>query len=74
MQRKGGGWSFGGLYSHRCMWPCSPLLRKLEQVIAKLEPLSKQVVLVRFLHNVDDAKALTGLIQELADAITTYQV
>jgi hypothetical protein len=49
-------------------------ISKLEGVIAKLEPLSEQHALVRFLHNVDNAKDLTGFVQELADAIADYQV
>ena len=48
--------------------------RKLDGVITKLEPLSDQHALVRFLRNVDNAKTLTGFVQELADAITDYQV
>ena len=42
--------------------------------MAKLEPLSDQHGLIRFLRNVDNAKALTGFVQELADAIIDYQV
>ena len=51
-----------------------PSLRKLDGVIVKLEPLSEQHVLVGFLRNVDNTKILNGLIRELADAITDYQV
>ena len=51
-----------------------PSLRKLEGVVAKLEPLSEQCAFIRFLRNVDDAKTLAGFIQELANAITDYQV
>jgi len=51
-----------------------PSLRKLEGVIMKLEPISEQNALLGFLRNVDNAKALTGFVQELADAITDYQV
>jgi len=51
-----------------------PSLRKLEVVTAKLEPLSEQHVLLGFLCNVENAKALNGFVQELADAITDYQV
>jgi hypothetical protein len=51
-----------------------PSPRKLEGVIAKLEPLSDQRTLIRFLRNVDNAKILGGFAQELADAITDYQV
>ena len=49
-------------------------LRKLHGVIAKLETLSDQNALVGFLRNVDNVKVLTGFVQELADAITDYQV
>jgi len=56
---------------------CQPThlsLRKLGGIIAKLEPLTEQHVFIGFLHNVDNAKILTGFVQELADAITYYQV
>jgi len=43
-------------------------------VTAKLEPLSEQHVLLKFLRNVDNAKTLNGFVQELANAITDYQV
>ena len=51
-----------------------PICRKLETVIAKLEPLSEQHVLVGFLCNVNNSKTLTGFVQELANAIMDYQV
>ena len=51
-----------------------PFPRKLRGVITKLEPLSRQHGLVGFLQNVDNAKTLAGFVQELADAITDYQV
>ena len=51
-----------------------PSPRKLEGVITKLKPLSKEHALLKFLHNVDNAKTLTGFVQELADAIMDYQV
>ena len=74
-QRKGGGQSFGGLYSpdHVSQFAYPPL-RKLERVVAKLEPLSDQHGLVGFLRNTDNAKTLTGFVQELGYAITDYQV
>ena len=40
----------------------------------KLEPLSDKHAIIRFLRNVDHAKALTGFVHELANAITDYQV
>jgi hypothetical protein len=51
-----------------------PPLRNLEGVIAKLEPLSNQPGLVKFLRGVDNAKTLTGFVQELADSIMDYRV
>ena len=51
-----------------------PSLSKLEGVVAKLEPLSDQHAFIRFLRNVDDAKTLSGFVQELVNAITDYQV
>ena len=52
----------------------NPSLRKLGVVIAKLEPLSDQHALVGFLRNAENAKTLTGFVQELGDAIADYQV
>jgi len=49
-------------------------LRILGGIMAKLQPLTEQNVLIGFLRNVDNAKILTGFVQELADAITDYQV
>ena len=49
-------------------------LRRLDGVIRKLEPLAEQHALLKFLRNVDNAKMLTGLVQEIANAITDYQV
>jgi len=51
-----------------------PFLRKLEGIIERLEPLSEQHVLLKFLRNVENAKTLNGFVQELADAIMEYQV
>jgi hypothetical protein len=75
MLRKGGEWSFECSYSRGYIptFP-HPSFRKLEGVIAKLEPLSEQHALVRFLRNIDIAKTLGGFVQELADAITDYHV
>ena len=54
--------------------PAYPSLRKLEGVIAKLEPLSDRHALVQFLRNVDNVKTLASFVQELTNAITDYQV
>jgi hypothetical protein len=43
-------------------------------VIAKLEPLSEQHALVKFIRNIDNAKILSGFVQELANAVEHYQV
>jgi hypothetical protein len=74
MQRKGGEWNFGGSYSHKYTSVCLSLSQEARGVIAKLEPLSEQHAFVRFLRNVNNAKTLTGFVQELANAITDYQV
>jgi hypothetical protein len=47
--------------------------RKLAGIIAKLGPLSEHGVL-RFLKNVDHANTLNGFVQDLAYAVTDYQV
>jgi hypothetical protein len=46
----------------------------LARIIAKLEPLSEQHGIMRFLKNVDYANTLSGFVQELGYAITDYQV
>jgi len=48
--------------------------RKLDGVVAKLEPFSEQHALVKFLRNADNAKVVSGFVRELADAIEYYQV
>ena len=73
-QRKRGEWNFRGLCSYKHASAGSPFHRKLERVLTKLEPLSDQHVFLKFLRNVDNAKALTGFVQDLANAVTDYQV
>ena len=51
-----------------------PILRRLDGVIANLKPFSEEHALLKFLRNVDNAKTLSGFVQELADAIIYYQV
>lgn len=51
-----------------------PALRRLHGVVAKLRPLSEKHVFLQFLQNVDNAKILSGFVQELADAVMQYQV
>ena len=48
--------------------------RKLAGIIAKLRPLSEQRGLLKFLKNVDHANILNGFVQDLAYAVTDYQV
>lgn len=75
-QRNGGGWYSGGSFSHKIYhfpYPY-PSLRKLEGVVAELEPLSKKYALFNSFSDVDKARALAGFIQELTSAITDYQV
>jgi len=49
-------------------------LRGLEGIVTKLEPLTDQNGLVAFLRNTDNAKTLTGFIEELADVVKDYEV
>jgi hypothetical protein len=48
--------------------------RRLDGVISKLGPLGEEPGLLKFLRNVDNAKILSGFVQELADAVEYYQV
>jgi hypothetical protein len=48
--------------------------RRLDGIIVKLEPLSEEHGLLGFLRNADNAKVLSGFVQELADAVEYYQV
>ena len=48
--------------------------RKLAGIVAKLGPLAEQHGLLKFLNNVDHANILNGFSQELAYAVTDYQV
>ena len=48
--------------------------RKLARIIAKLEPLSKKHGIAKFLKNADHASILNGFVQDLAYAVTDYQV
>ena len=43
-------------------------------VLEGLEPLSEQNGLLRFLRNEDHAGLLNGFVQDMAQAITDYQV
>lgn len=48
--------------------------RALVGVIAKLNPLSEQHGIAKFLKNADHANTLNGFVQDLAYAVTDYQV
>ena len=48
--------------------------RKLAGIVTTLTPLSKQHGIARFLKNDDHAKILNGFVQDLAYAVTDYQV
>ena len=50
------------------------IYRKLAGIIAKLKPLSEQHGIMKFLKNVDHANILSGFVQDLAYAVTDYQV
>ena len=44
------------------------------EVVVKLEPLSEQNGLLKFLRNEDHAGLLNGFVQDIAHAVTDYQV
>ena len=48
--------------------------RKLAGITAKLEPLSEQHKIMKFLKNADHASILNGFVQDLACAVADYQV
>ena len=48
--------------------------RRLIDVLEKLEPLSEQNGLLKFLRNEDHAGSLGGFIEDIARAVTDYQV
>jgi hypothetical protein len=50
------------------------ICRRLADVVVQLEPLSEQNGLLRFLRNGDHAASLSGFVQNIAYAITDYQV
>jgi hypothetical protein len=52
----------------------SPIYRKLAKIIKKLKPLSEQNGIMKFLKNTDHANVLNGFVQDLAHAVTDYQV
>jgi len=43
-------------------------------VLEKLEPLSEQNGLLKFLRNGDHAGSLNGFVEDIARAVTDYQV
>jgi len=50
------------------------ICRRLMDVLEKLEPLSEQKGLMKFLRNENHAGLLNGFIQDITRAITDYQV
>lgn len=76
IRREQGERNFRGMYPEKKKNASagSRSLRKLQSVVAKLEPLSEQGALLGFLRNADNAKILTGFVQDLANAVTDYQV
>ena len=48
--------------------------RTLNGIVSELRPLSERRGLVQFLNNADYANTLNGFVQDLANAITDYQV
>ena len=79
MRRHGEGISFGLCSSTLEEMLANPQVtfvvhRKLVRIIAELKPLSEQHVILKFLKNVDHSKILNDFVQDLAYAVTDYQV
>lgn len=50
------------------------IVRKLENVLRELEPLVEQGKVARFFNNVKNADKLSGLTEDIRDAMMDYQV
>ena len=76
MRRHGEGISFGLCSStlEEMLANTFVVHRKLVRIIAELKPLSEQHGILKFLKNVDHSKILNGFVQDLAYAVTDYQV
>ena len=48
--------------------------RKLQKVLQDLEPLAERGKITSFFNNVKDAEKLTGLTDDIRDAMMDYQV
>ena len=48
--------------------------RRLMDILGKLEPLSEQNGLLKFLRNEDHAGLLNGFVQDIVQAVMDYQV
>ena len=55
------------LYEHR-------IFSKLQDALQNLKPLEDQGKVAGFLNNAKDAEALTGLAEDVRDAMMDYQV
>ena len=79
VRRKHGERPSGGSYPYLLKIPLHysimlSVRRRLAGIVAKLEPLSEQNEIMKFLKNVDHAMLLNGFVQDLAYAVTDYQV
>ena len=54
--------------------PSSEISRKLEKALQELEPLAERGKITGFLNNVKDAETLTGIADDIRDAMIDYQV
>ena len=49
-------------------------IRKLDNVLQELEPLTQQGKAAGFFNNVENADKLLGLVEDVRDAVMDYQV
>ena len=78
-KRRRGGRPSGGIYcplgeTLACFYAAFVVDRKLAGIVAKLKPLSEQHGIAKFFKNVDHAQVLNSFVQDLAYAVTDYQV
>ena len=50
------------------------MLRELERIARELEPLAEQGKVKGFFNNVANADKLSGLVEDIRDAVMDYQV
>lgn len=48
--------------------------RKLDNILKDLQPMADRGKLTRFLNSTEDMEALSGMVEDIRDAVMEYQV